>query len=153
VTDQLGRFEISDLHPEQEFTIEASHPKFLATISAPMRFGPRDRELSLNLSIGKGLGVVGVVRDADRNILHGARVMLLDAGKSDYSRFSQSESMTDGRTHTLSNEDGAFSFDQVRPTRKALIVLHPSYQPHRQIIDLTGRQTPLSIDVTLQNKK
>jgi hypothetical protein len=77
---------------------------------------------------------------------------LLDAGKSDYSRFSQSESMMDGRTHTLSNEDGAFSFDQVRPTKKALIVLHPSYQTHRQIIDLTGRQTPLSIDVTLQNK-
>jgi hypothetical protein len=152
-TDQLGRYEISNLHPEQEFIIEASHPKFLTAVSTPMRFRVQDNDLSLNISISKGLSVIGVVRNPDREILQGARVMLFDVVKSDFSRLSQSENTMDGRTHILTNETGAFSFDQVRPNKKILVVLHPNYQPYRQIIDLTGEQTQFSMDVILQSKK
>jgi Carboxypeptidase regulatory-like domain len=151
ITDQLGRYEIGDLHPEEEFIIEAIHPKFPSVVSAPVRFNPQDRELSLNLSVSKGVAVIGSVRDADGNILKGSRVMLFDAGKSP--QLSRPESTTDGSTHTLSDETGTFSFEQVKAMKKMLVVLHPGYHPYRQIIDLTGRQTQLSIEVILQSRK
>jgi hypothetical protein len=151
ITDQLGRYEISNLHPEEEFIIEAIHPKFPSVISAPLRFNLRDEELSLNLSLSAGVGVIGLVRDADGNILKGARVMMFDAVKSP--QLPRSESMMDGRTHTLSDATGAFGFEQVKAMKKMLVVLHPGYQPYRQIIDLTGRQTQLSIEVILQKRK
>jgi Carboxypeptidase regulatory-like domain len=151
VTDQLGRYEISNLHPEEEFIIEAIHPKFPSVVSSPLRFSPRDEELSLNISISRGVGVIGLVRDADGNILKGARVMLFDAVKSQ--QLSRSESAMDGRTLTLSDEAGAFSFEQVKAMKKTLVVLHPGHQPYRQTIDLTGRQTQLSIEVILQKRK
>jgi hypothetical protein len=151
VTDQLGRYEISNLHPEEEFIIEAIHPKFPSIVSAPLKFNPQDEELSMSLSVSRGIGVTGVVRDADRNILKGARVMLFDAVKSP--QLSRSESTMDGRMHTLCDEAGAFNFEQVKPMKKMLVVLHPGYQPYRQIIDLTGRQTQLSIEVILQTRK
>jgi hypothetical protein len=151
ITDQLGRYEISNLHPEEEFIIETVHPKFPSVISAPVRFNPQDEELSLNLSVSRGVGVIGMVRDADGNILKGARVMLFDAVKSP--QLSRSESTMDGSTHTLSNEAGAFSFEHIKLTKKVLVVLHPGYQPYRQVIDLTGRQTQLSIEVILQTKR
>jgi hypothetical protein len=151
ITDQLGRYEISNLHPEEEFIIEAIHPKFPSVFSAPLRFNPQDRELSLNLSVSKGVAVIGSVRDADGTILKGARVMLFDAVKSP--QLSRSEGPMDGRSQILSDEAGAFSFEQVMPMKKTLVILHPGYQPYRQIIDLTGRQTQLSIDVVLQKKR
>jgi Carboxypeptidase regulatory-like domain len=151
ITDQLGRYEISNLHPEEEFIIEAIHPKFPSVVSAPLKFNPQDRDLSLNLSVSRGVGIIGMVRDADGTILKGARVMLFDAVKSP--QLSRTESTMDGRTHTLSDEAGAFSFEQVMLMKKTLVILHPGYQPYRQIIDLTGRQTQLSIDVVLQKKK
>jgi Carboxypeptidase regulatory-like domain len=150
VTDRLGRYEISNLHPEQEFVIEVIHPKFPSIVSAPVRFNQQDEALSLNLSASSGVGVVGVVRDADRNILRGARVMLFDAVKP--SQLSQPESAMDARTHTLSDEAGGFSFEQVMPMKKMLVVLHPGFQPYRQILDLTGRQIQLSVEVVLQKK-
>jgi Carboxypeptidase regulatory-like domain len=151
ITDQLGRYEISNLHPEEEFIIEAIHPNFPSVVSAPLKFNPQDRELSLNLSVSRGVGIIGVVRDADGNILKGARVMLFDAVKSP--QLSRSGSPMDGRSQILSDEAGAFSFEQVMPMKKTLVILHPGYQSYRQIIDLTGRQTQLSIDVVLQKKK
>jgi Carboxypeptidase regulatory-like domain len=151
ITDQLGRYEISNLHPEEEFIIEAIHPKFPSVVSAPLRFNPQDKELSLNLSVSRGVGIIGVVRDADGTILKGARVMLFDAVKSP--QLSGSESTMDGRSQILSDEAGAFRFEQVRPMKKTLVVLHPGYQPYRQIIDLTGRQTQLSIEVILQTRR
>jgi protocatechuate 3,4-dioxygenase beta subunit len=153
VTDQLGRYEISNLHPEEEFIIEAIHPKFPSVVSGLLRFNLQDEELFLNLSASRGVAVIGSVRDADRNILKGARVMLFDAVKSDYPQLSRSDSTPDGRTHTLSDEAGSFSFEQVKPMKKMLVVLHPGYQPHRQIIDLAGRQTQLSIEVILQTRR
>jgi protocatechuate 3,4-dioxygenase beta subunit len=153
ITDELGRYVINNLHPEEEFIIEAIHPKFPSIVSAPVRFNTQDEELSLNISASRGVEVVGVIRDANRNPLRSARVMLFDAVKSDYPQLSKSESTMDGRTHTLSNEAGAFSFAQVKPMKKMLVVLHPGYQPYRQTIDLTGRQTQLSIEVILQVRK
>jgi hypothetical protein len=152
LTDKQGNFEISNLHPEQEFIIEASHPKFLTTVSAPVKFRPQDKELSMNFTIRKGLSVSGVVRNADRNILQGARIMLFDPVNSDYSLLSHSANRMDGRRQILSNEDGSFSFDQIRPVKKVLVVLHPSYKPYRQIIDLSEWQSQLSIDVILERK-
>jgi Carboxypeptidase regulatory-like domain len=151
ITDQLGRYEINNLHPEEEFIIEATHPKFASVLSALVRFNTLDREVSMNLSVSKVIAVIGSVRNADRNILKGARVMLFDAVKS--SQLPQSESAMDGRTHTLSDEAGAFSFEQVKPMKKILVVLHPGYQPYRQTIDLTGRQDQLSIEVILQTRR
>jgi Carboxypeptidase regulatory-like domain len=151
VTDQLGRYEISNLHPEEEFIIEAVHPKFPSVVSAPLRFNPRDEVLSMNLSVSRGVAVSGVVRDADGSMLKGARVMLFDAVKSP--QLSPSESTMDGRTHTLSDEAGGFRFEQAKAMKKTLVVLHPGYQPYRQIIDLTGRHTQLSIEVILQRRK
>ncbi len=152
VTDQLGRYEIRNLHPEQEFMIEAIHPKYPSITSSPLRFNPQEAELSLNLSVSRGVGVIGIVRDAERNILKGARVMMFDVVKSDSPQLSQSQSAIDGRTHTSSDEAGAFNFEQIMPMKKMLVVVHPGYQPYRQIIDLTGRQTQLSLDVVLQKK-
>jgi Carboxypeptidase regulatory-like domain len=151
ITDQLGRYEISNLNPEEEIIIEATHPDFSSILSAPLRFDPQEVSLSVNLSAVAGVGVIGVVRDADRNILKGARVMLFDAVKS--SQITQTERMIDGRTNALSDEAGGFSFAAVKPMKKILVVIHPGYQPYRQVIDLTGRRTRLSIDVELQKKR
>jgi carboxypeptidase family protein len=142
VTDQSGQFELKDLHPEQEFVIEASHPKFSAAVTKPLQIMPQDRDLSVNLSLGIGLSLTGVVRDADGNLLRGARLMLF------------AENTLEARTQTITNnDDGTFTFDQVDPSKKTLVVVHPSYRPYRQIIDFANQRTRLSIDVVLQQKK
>jgi Carboxypeptidase regulatory-like domain len=141
VTDQTGQFELRDIHPEQEFAVEASHPKYPGRVTEPFRFRAQTGELSLNLSLGRGLSVSGVVRDADGNILRGARAMLF------------SESPGEPTINTISNDDGTFTFDQVKPAKKTIVVLHPGYQPYRQIIDFTDPQARLSINVVLQPQK
>ncbi len=152
VTDGLGKFELKDVHPEREFVIEASHPDFPSVASAPVRFRPVDTELSVNLSFSNGIGVAGVVKDGNGNIVRDARVKLLDERRSGPPGFILSEGSREGNRQALSQMNGAFSFDRVRPVKKVLLVLHPAYAPFRQAIDLTGRVSPLSIEVRLQNR-
>jgi hypothetical protein len=54
ITDELGRFEINNLPMEREFVVEASHSNSAGAVSAPMKFGRQDKELSVNLSIDSG---------------------------------------------------------------------------------------------------
>jgi Carboxypeptidase regulatory-like domain len=152
VTDNLGRFEVKNIHPEREFIIEASHPNFLNAASAPMIFGLQDKELSINLSIDRGIGVVGVVRDPSGNVIEGVRVGLFDAVKSDLSRFMLSVRLNESSKNALSSSNGEFNFNQVRQVKKILVVSHPGYQPFRKIIDLTGQQSQFSIEVELRSR-
>jgi hypothetical protein len=152
ITDELGKFELKDVHPEKEIVIEASHPAFPSVASTPLRFRPVDAELSVNLSFSNGVRVAGVVKDGNGNIVRDARVKLLDERRSGPPGFILSERSREGNKQALSGMNGAFSFDQVRPIKKVLLVLHPSYAPFRQAIDLTGQVSPLSIEVRLQSR-
>lgn len=152
ITDELGKFELKDVHPEKEIVIEASHPAFPSVASTPLRFRPVDAELSVNLSFSNGVRVAGVVKDGNGNIVRDARVKLLDERRSGPPGFILSERSREGNKQALSRMNGAFSFDQVRPIKKVLLVLHPSYAPFRQAIDLTGQVNPLSIEVRLQSR-
>jgi hypothetical protein len=53
-TDEQGRFEINDIHPQREFVVEATHTNSTGAVSAPMKFTRQDKELSVNLSIDSG---------------------------------------------------------------------------------------------------
>lgn len=54
MTDELGRFEVKNIHPQREFVVEASHPHSAGAVSSPMKFTRQDKELSVNLSIDSG---------------------------------------------------------------------------------------------------
>jgi hypothetical protein len=53
-TDELGRFEVKNVHPQKEFVVEVSHSDSKGAVSAPMKFTGQDKELSVSFSIDSG---------------------------------------------------------------------------------------------------
>ena len=131
ITDRLGAFEIRDVHPEDEFVVEAAHEHFLPSISAPTVMGDA-LSLAVNLSLYKGLPVTGTVQDSAGTPIVGARVGLLGPLPPEARRFLVIELLKENRLFTASDEEGVFRFEQVRPGMKRILVSHPSYNKEQQ---------------------
>ncbi len=148
-SDQLGNFVIG-VHPERAFVVEASHPDFLGDVSAPKRIGAAEREVFVSLSLDNGVSVTGEVRDENGNIVQGAQVRLIEVGsKRVIPGFASHDLLKQQIRYTASAANGTFSFEQVRPTKKMLVVIHPGYRPFKQVVELARSQAQTSVRVVL----
>ncbi len=147
-TDAQGRFEV-EVHPTREFIIEASHPEFLSEVSAPLHFDSAAPALALRLS--KGITLTGAARDQAGNALANAQVDLSDADeRPELQRFLPFEVLQQRHQFAVSQADGTFRFDHVRPARKQLLVTHAQHAPQQQALELTTQQPQLNVKVFLR---
>lgn len=146
-TDEQGHFEL-EVHPAREFVIEASHPEFLSEVTAPLHSNAAAPGLSLRLS--KGVTLTGETRDQAGNALAHAQVELSDAAEGrELQRFLPFEVLQQRHQFTVSQSDGSFRLDRVRPARKTLLVTHPQHAPQKQTLELTAQQQPFNLKVFL----
>jgi hypothetical protein len=147
-TDEQGRFEL-EVHPMREFVIEASHPEFLSEVSAPLQFSPAASDLALRLS--KGITLTGEIRDQAGNALAHTQVELSDADeRPELQRFLPFEVLQQRHQFAVSQADGNFRFDHVRPARKLLLVTHAQHAPQQQTLELTAQQPAFNVKVFLR---
>lgn len=147
-TDEQGRFEL-EVHPAREFVIEASHPEFLSEVTAPLHSNAAAPGLSLRLS--KGITLTGETRDQAGNALANAQVELSDADeRPDLQRFLPFEVLQQRHQFTVSQSDGSFRLDRVRPARKVLLVTHPQHAPQQHALELTTQQPTFNVKVFLR---
>ncbi|MBI1762581.1 MAG: carboxypeptidase regulatory-like domain-containing protein [Acidobacteria bacterium] len=147
-TDAQGRFEV-EVHPNREFIIEAIHPEFLSEVSAPLQFHPAAPTVTLRLS--KGVTLTGEARDQTGNALANAQVELSDADERPaLQRFLPFEVLQQRHQFTVSQADGTFRFEHVRPSRKLLLVTHAQHAPQQQTLELTAQQPVFNVNVTLR---
>jgi hypothetical protein len=152
-SDLQGNFVI-DVHPEKEFVVEASHPDYLGTVSSPIRLTPNEKVASVKLSLSKGADVSGEVKDEAGRVVENAQVRLIEhGGRPELGKFTSFELLKQRTKYTATGSGGIFKFDQVKPARKTLIVVHPGYQPFRQEIDLASSQKQFPLRVTLKARK
>ncbi|HEX8131387.1 MAG TPA: carboxypeptidase regulatory-like domain-containing protein [Pyrinomonadaceae bacterium] len=152
-SDLQGNFAL-DVHPGREFVVEASHPDYLGTVSSPMRLTANEKAASVRLSLSNGTGVSGEVKDEDGRVVQNAQVRLIEqGGRPELKKFTSLELLKQRTMYTATGAGGLFKFEQVKPARKTLIVLHPGYQPFRQEIDLAPGQRELPLRVTLRARK
>lgn len=152
-SDQLGNF-IIGVHPERAFIVEASHPNFLGDISVPIRIGVAEKEAFVSLSLESGISVAGEVRDESGNTVQGAQVRLIEVGsKRAIPGFTSHELLKQQIRYTVSEANGTFSFEQVRPTKKMLVVIHPGYRPFKQAVELAPSQAQTPVRIVLMVKK
>lgn len=151
-SDERGNFIIS-VHPDKEFIIEASHRKYVGTVSAPARIRLAENEIAMTIALSKGVSFSGAVKDEGGNPIECAQVRLLDAEQRHERReFHSTEALKQRAMYTGSGAAGAFEFEQVKPARKILIVQHPEYELFKQMIDLSKGQKQLPTGVTLLKK-
>ena len=150
LTDRAGRFVVS-VHPGKSFVVEAAHPRHLPALSSEMRVAPAENETSVSLTLGRGVGVTGEVRDEEGNVVPGARVSLVEVGRPyDPQGFNSHEMLKRQRRRAESDAQGAFKFEQVQPTRKMLVVQHPGYKPYRENLDLSADEESFTFRVVLK---
>ncbi len=148
-TNQLGAFLI-DIHPEKEFVVEASHPEFLGSVSAPIANPDNLSEIVTSLSLKTGVALTGEVRDQSGAPLSGVQVRLLSIkARAASPRFISGEALSQRIKYSRSGADGTFRFDQLAPGRKILIVVRPGYRPYRREIDLPANQSLSQANVVL----
>ncbi len=152
-SDAQGGF-VLDVHPEREFVVEASHPDFLHAFSAPGQMKSLGKEPAINLVLETGVNLSGVVKDAQGNPIQGAEVRLVETGaRRDLSGFVSHALLEQQLRLSSSGANGAFQFDQVSPTRKMVVILHPGYKPFRQTVNITPNkaQSPFRAVLEPQN--
>lgn len=150
LTDRLGRF-LVNVHPGKPFVIEAAHPRYLPVVSSRMSLAPAVKETAVSLTLGKGVGVIGEVRDESGNAVPGARVSMVELGRPyDPQGFNSHEMLRQQRRLAQSDAAGVFKFEQVQPTRKMLIVQHPGFKPYRENVELTAAQESFTFKVVLK---
>lgn len=152
-SDALGSFAV-DVHPEKEFVVEASHEGFVEAVSRPVRIGPTKKESFIRLMLSKGISVSGKIQDESGNVVQGAQVRLIEAGRvHEFGKFTSSELFRQRVMHTASGRNGMFRFEGVNPAKKVLVVLHPQYHTYRQEIELTSDQEQLPGKIVLRSKR
>ncbi len=147
-TDAQGRFEV-DVHPTREFIIEASHAEFLSEITAPLQFNTAASSIALRLS--KGITLTGEARDQAGHALAQAQVELSDADeRPELQRFLPFEVLQQRHQFAVSQADGTFRFERVRPARKLLLITHAQHAPQQQTLELTIQQPQFNVNITLR---
>lgn len=151
-SDEVGGYVIK-VHPVKEFIVEATHPNHLGVVSAPVRLKPSDEEITVNLSFGKGVSVVGEVRDERGNAVPGVQVMLVEAGKERANpKFASHELLRQRALFTASDARGGFRLNQVTPTKKMLVVKHPGFESYKHPVD-PAKQGKKAIEVRLRSAR
>ncbi len=149
-SDRQGNF-IIGVHPERAFVVEATHPDLLGEVSTPKRIGAAEKEASVTMTLDSGVNVAGEVRDESGRTVQGAQVRLIEVGsRRAIPNFTSHELLRQQTRFTASEANGAFSFEQVRPTRKMLVIVHPGYMPYKQLVELARaqKQPPLRVVLT-----
>ena len=132
----------------------SKHPNFLGDISVPIRIGVAEKEAFVSLSLESGISVAGEVRDESGNTVQGAQVRLIEVGsKCAIPGFTSHELLKQQIRYTVSEANGTFSFEQVRPTKKMLVVIHPGYKPFKQMVELAPSQAQTPVRIVLMVKK
>lgn len=151
-TDAQGSFVIP-VHPERAFVVEASHPGFLSAISAPRQMKTLGKA-AVNLTLESGVTLSGIVNDEKGNAIQGAQVRLIETGARRAVPGFVSHALLEQQLRlSSSGADGAFRFEQVSPTAKTVVILHPRYKPFRQTVDVMGKkaQSPFRAVLRSQN--
>lgn len=152
-TDAQGGFQIP-VHPDKGIVVEASHPDFLKTFSAPRPTKALAKEPTVDLVLESGVTLAGTVKDGAGNPIQGAQVRLIDAGPGRDIPGFVSHSLLEQRLRVAaSGADGTFRFDQVSPSAKTVVILQPGYKPFRQAANLTSNkaQSPFRAVLERQN--
>ena len=105
------------------------------------------KEPAVNLSLESGVTLAGVVKDGRGNAIQGAEVRLVETGaRRDPSGFVSHALLEQQLRLSSTGADGAFRFDQVSPTAKTVVILHPGFKPFRQAVNVTPNkaQSPFS---------
>ncbi|MEA2604852.1 MAG: hypothetical protein QOF89_5844 [Acidobacteriota bacterium] len=153
LSDAQGSFVIP-VHPEKAFVVEASHPGFLKAFSASRQMKALGKEPAVNLVLESGVTLAGIVKDDKGNAIQGAQVRLLEAGpRRDVPGFVFHDLLEQQLRLSSSGADGAFRFDQVSPTTKTVVIIHPGYKPFRQAVHVTSdkAQSPFRAVLEPQN--
>lgn len=151
-SDARGSFMLS-VHPERAFVVEASHPGFLSAVSAPRQMKALGKA-AVNLTLESGVTLSGIVKDEKGNAIQGAQVRLIETGARRAIPGFVSHALLEQQLRlSSSGADGAFRFEQVSPTAKMVVILHPRYKPFRQTVDVTQNkaQSPFSAVLTSQD--
>lgn len=150
-SDERGNFVIG-VHPERPFVVEASHRDLLDEVSAPVHINADAREARVNLTLQSGIKVAGEVKDASGKAVPGAQVRLMEVGsRRSVPGFTSHNLLGQQMRFTASGADGGFGFEQVGPSRKMLVVVHPGYKPFRQMVELSPSKSssaPLRVVLT-----
>ncbi len=151
-SEATGSF-IVEVHPEKEFIVEASHPAFVGEVSTPMRSASIEGQAPIRLSLSKGEGFEGEVRDENGNPIAGAQVRLMEVEeRAELQRFVSFELLKRRNRTAMSGADGKFRFDRLIPARKTLIVTHPKHQPVRHTLNMTSDRGLAPMIVTPKSK-
>ena len=123
----------------------------VSRVSAPLRIQGDAKERFLELALERGVTITGEVRDARGNPIQGAQVRLVEIGsrRSPGSVISHELLRQQLRT-SASGADGAFRLDQVRPTKKRIVILRTGYKPFQQVLDLKPSETLSPLRVVLE---
>lgn len=152
-TDARGSFALA-VHPDQDFVIEASHPDFLGAVSATSRAKAGDKDLPVTLSLASGITVAGEVRDEHGNAVRGARVHLFEAGaRRRNPAFTSHEMLRQELLSATTGADGSFRLDQVKPTKKMMVIVHPGHKTFRQVVELSPAKSGAPLKVMLEPAK
>jgi hypothetical protein len=108
----------------------------------------------VSLTLDTGIKVAGEVRDEKGNAVRGAQVRLIEVGnRRAVPGFTSHELLGQQLRFTASGAKGDFSFEQVGPSRKMLVVVHPGYKPFKQMVNLARSKSQSPVSVVLVAKK
>ncbi len=140
-TDEYGRFTI-EVHPERAFAVQASRAGFLSEAIQPFA----DDEPILRLT--RGVSVTGEVNDEWGNPLGNAEVQLVaERDLALWSNFMPFDVLQQAQQTTVTQADGTFRFERVRPSEYALTARHQQAEPRRLMVEVTRKN---EVAVTLQ---
>lgn len=152
-TDAKGGFALA-VHPDKDFVLEASHPDFLGAVSAPARAKAAENEDRVVLSLESGVAIVGEVRDARGNAVPGAQVRLSEAGpRRRAPAFTSHEILRQELRMAVTGPDGSFRIDQVKPTTKTIVIVHPGHKTFRQEVELSAAKSGAPLKMVLESVK
>lgn len=129
-TTKGGRFAFSDLVPGDVYVLKVTHPTHTTE-----RVHPIDPSipstLTQTVTLGKGVAVAGVVRDASGGVLEGARIDVLEIGVATLDPNPEPE------RYGFTEADGTFRIDNLTSGVKKILVSKDGYATDgRGAIDL-----------------
>jgi hypothetical protein len=91
------------------------------------------------------------VKDKEGNAIQGAQVRLIETGaRRDVPGFVSHDLLEQQLRLSSTGADGAFRFDQVSPTTKTVMIIHPGYKPFRQAVNVTSNKAQSAFSAVLE---
>lgn len=152
VTAPTGRWRITGIPPRVEVVVRAGHDEWIRTESSPLRLSP-GQEQEVNLALGAGVGLSGVVTDTSGRPVAEARVRWGPVGSEDERRLRDEYRADQLLTSTVVRTDvtGAFRLERLVPGRLLLKVEREGYADwyRKDLTVLAGApRTDLEVELT-----